>query len=453
MATALMAVAWTVPMTALADPGQAGRVAGGLGAQGFDPNASYRTATQALGLQDARTSGELGGEVGIQVTQQQQRTFRCRDGARITAGGVRVAIDACEQGQDGSLTSLRVSVCDALTQGIGCTDERYTAVKHIPPGGETTFTGGLLTGTYRVSADCNSNECEMTMHQLHGDTWGGHDMRNLASQRVDATDGHPINAIRDVRKDPVFGAGENFANNRAHCLGGQFDQLFTEGDIPVSCNPDDPRSIDFLDIAGKGQCEPDILETDLCIVNIPTQIVTCEPDSRQCEVHRKTEEFICELRREVHVAGGYGCTPQTIDHNLVGTLSSTVHVICNDNGTITFSFDHNAQTPIIANSNPDTFLNGLLFEYSRTPNVNITTDQFYIECESDGECMFRSRYRMTSCDGPAWHCSNINNWIVWGWMAWQETNIIMGSGVTIEDYWVDTCDTYENRVPQHDAED
>lgn len=309
MATAFLAVAWAAPTTTLADPGQAGRIAGGIGAQGFDPSASYRTATQALGLQDARTSGELGGEVGIQVKQQQQRTFRCRDGARITAGGVRVSIESCEQSQNGSLSTLSVSVCDALTQGIGCTDERYTAAQQVPAGGEATFTGGLLTGTYRVSADCSSNECVMTMHQLHGDAWGGSNMRQDASQRVSSTDGHLVDSITGVRNNPVFESGESFANNRAHCLGGQFNQLFTEGDIPVSCLPDDPRTIDFLDLEGGGQCEPDVITTETCSVDIPTRIVTCEPESRTCDVQRETEEFTCTRRLQVEHVGFEACTP------------------------------------------------------------------------------------------------------------------------------------------------
>lgn len=429
MATALLAVAWTAPMTALADPGQAGRVAGGLGAQGFDPNASYRTATQALGLQDARTSGELGGEVGIQVTQQQQRSFRCRDGARITAGGVRVAIDACEQGQDGSLTSLSVSVCDALTQGIGCTDERYTAVQQVPPGGEATFTGGLLTGTYRVSADCNSNECEMTMHQLHGDAWGGHDMRNQASQRVDATDGHPINAIRDVRNDPVFGAGENFANNRAHCLGGQFDQLFTEGDIPVSCNPDDPRSIDFLDIEGSGRCEPDTVETDLCVVDIPTQLVTCEPDSRDCVVQRETEEFVCERKREVSVVGSelecqsrrYSC----------GQSCCYVDINCQDSGVVRLHHRNCCdETYNFTLSNIQNFM-GAGAQYAHYPESRIT-------CGSNGQC--NASYQHHACGGSRSRRSYDPS----------VARFVMATKNIYEDRWVDSCGDLEERVPVMD---
>lgn len=427
MAAALMAVAWTAPTTTLADPGQAGRIAGGIGAQGFDPSASYRTATQALGLQDARTSGELGGEVGIQVTQQQQRSFRCRDGARITAGGVRVAIDACEQGQDGSLTSLSVSVCDALTQGIGCTDERYTAIQHVPPGGDATFTGGLLTGTYRVSADCNSNECVMTMHQLHGDAWGGHDMRNQASQRVDATDGHPINAIRDVRNDPVFGAGENFANNRAHCLGGQFNQLFTEGDIPVSCNPDDPRSIDFLDIDGNAKCEPDVVSTELCIVDIPTQVITCEPDMRSCEVERPVQEHICELRREVELVGSeMSCTPFAERCVLGAEPCCTFEISCEGRNGI--SIKHRACNGWEFEANGITF-NMLIQGINYNPNPGSM-----IQCDQSGSCHI---------DFGTWD-------VVYPVVLPNVHTFSIGSEDVYEDYWVDTCEELERRVPHEE---
>ncbi|MBM64141.1 MAG: hypothetical protein CL484_14425 [Acidobacteria bacterium] len=427
MATALLAVAWVAPTTTLADPGQAGRIAGGIGAQGFDPSASYRTATQALGLQDARTSGELGGEVGIQVTQQQQRSFRCRDGARITAGGVRVSIESCEQSQNGSLSTLSVSVCDALTQGIGCTDERYTAVQQVPPGGEATFTGGLLTGTYRVSADCNSNECEMTMHQLHGDAWGGHDMRNQASQRVDATDGHPINAIRDVRNDPVFGAGENFANNRAHCLGGQFDQLFTEGDIPVSCNPDDPRSIDFLDIDGNGQCEPDVLETDLCIVNIPTQIVTCEPDSRECDVQRETAEFVCERKREVQVVGTeLECTPFSAPCVPGASSCCSFRLTCNNAQSADIRYE-GCVTGVVWNRNVT------LANLAQGVNYNANPGSI-IRCNSNGHC---------SID---WGNVNGNHQPI-GDVRYNVHSFTLRNKNVYEDFWIDSCGDFEERMP------
>lgn len=429
MATALLAVAWVAPTTTLADPGQAGRIAGGIGAQGFDPSASYRTATQALGLQDARTSGELGGEVGIQVTQQQQRSFRCRDGARITAGGVRVAIDACEQNQDGSLSSLSVSVCDALTQGIGCSDERYTAVQQVPSGGEATFSGGFLTGTYRVSADCNSNECVMTMHQLHGDAWGGHDMRNEASQRIDATEGHPVNTIRDVRNDPVFESGESFANNRAHCLGGQFDQLFTEGDIPVHCDPDDPRTIEFLDIDGSGRCEPDVLETELCIVDIPTQVVTCEPDSRECEVQRETEEFVCSMEREVSVVGSeLECQDTSFRCSPSANSCCTISIKCNDDGSATLSHSDCCDGSYTFPMNDITSLLGAGQQFAYHSESRVI-------CQSNGECVVNYQAHL---------CSNPNTKTGY-YEGYGSFNLSLKN--IYEDKWTDSCEEYEERRP------
>ena len=284
---------------AIATPNQAGMNAGGAWARDFNPSNAFRSATSSLGLEDTKTSGELGGEVGLQVKQKQQRNFRCRDGARLTAGGIRVFIEECEQSDSGELDRISVSVCDALTQGIRCSEDRYTVTREIPLGGEAAFSGGNLYGAYRVEAECSSSSCTMTMHQLHGDAWGGNDMRQQGNDRVNQDPNHPSNTISDVRDNPTFERGSNFADDRSKCLGNQINQLFSEGDIPVSCDPNDPRTIDFLDINAGGECKPDKITTDSCVVDIPTRLVTCEPESRECEVRRDSEEFSCARKLEV----------------------------------------------------------------------------------------------------------------------------------------------------------
>ncbi|MGK0547746.1 hypothetical protein ACSEE7_19805, partial [Halomonas cupida] len=296
-----VAMAALVPLStsAIAGPHESGLSAGGAWAKDFDPSKSFQSATSALGLEDTKTSGELGGEVGLQVKQQQQRNFRCRDGARLTAGGIRVNIEECQQTDDGGLQKLRVAVCDALTQGIRCSDDRYTQTRLVPTGGEAVFSGGDLYGVYRVEAECSEASCVMTMHQLHGDAWGGNDMREQGNDRVDQDPNHPSNTIADVRDDPNFDEGSQYAENRSRCLGGQINQLFSEGDIPVSCDPEDPRTIEFLDIEGGGQCEPEEVTTESCTVDIPTRLVTCEPQTRTCDVQRRSEEFTCARRLEV----------------------------------------------------------------------------------------------------------------------------------------------------------
>jgi len=149
------AFAALVPLSemAIASPKQSGMNAGGAWARDFNPNSAFRSATSSLGLEDTKTSGELGGEVGLQVKQQQQRNFRCRDGARLTAGGIRVSIEECEQSDSGELERISVSVCDALTQGIRCSEDLYTTTREIPLGGEASFSGGFLYGAYRVEEE------------------------------------------------------------------------------------------------------------------------------------------------------------------------------------------------------------------------------------------------------------------------------------------------------------
>ena len=153
------AIAALVPLSAgaFADPSQAGMSAGGAWARDFNPNNAFQSATSSLGLEDTKTSGELGGEVGLQVKQKQQRNFKGRDGARLTAGGIRVLIEECEQSDNGELERISVSICDALTQGIRCSDDRYTINREIPIGGEAAFSGGILYGAYRVEAECSSS--------------------------------------------------------------------------------------------------------------------------------------------------------------------------------------------------------------------------------------------------------------------------------------------------------
>ena len=72
-----VAMAALVPLStiAIAGPSESGLRAGGAWAKDFDPGKSFQSATSALGLEDTKTSGELGGEVGLQVKQQQQRNF------------------------------------------------------------------------------------------------------------------------------------------------------------------------------------------------------------------------------------------------------------------------------------------------------------------------------------------------------------------------------------------
>lgn len=306
-----VAMAALVPLStsAIAGPSESGMSAGGAWAKDFDPGKSFQSATSALGLKDTKTSGELGGEVGLQVKQQQQRNFRCRDGARLTAGGIRVNIEECQQSDDGDLQRLRVAVCDALTQGIRCSDDRYTQTREVPLGGEAAFSGGDLYGAYRVEAECAGASCVMTMHQLHGDAWGGNNMRQQGNDRVDQDPNHPSNTIADVRDNPTFDQGSQYAEDRSKCLGGQINQLFSEGDIPVSCDPEDPRTIDFLDIDGGGQCEPDRITTETCTVDIPTRLVTCEPESKTCDVQRETAQFTCERKLQVQQVGSEACTP------------------------------------------------------------------------------------------------------------------------------------------------
>ena len=62
-----VAMAALVPLStiAIAGPSESGLRAGGAWAKDFDPGKSFQSATSALGLEDTKTSGELGGE-GLQ---------------------------------------------------------------------------------------------------------------------------------------------------------------------------------------------------------------------------------------------------------------------------------------------------------------------------------------------------------------------------------------------------
>ncbi|EHA16205.1 MULTISPECIES: hypothetical protein [Halomonadaceae] len=417
---------------AIATPNQAGMNAGGAWARDFNPSNAFRSATSSLGLEDTKTSGELGGEVGLQVKQKQQRNFRCRDGARLTAGGIRVFIEECEQSDSGELDRISVSVCDALTQGIRCSEDRYTVTREIPLGGEAAFSGGNLYGAYRVEAECSSSSCTMTMHQLHGDAWGGNDMRQQGNDRVNQDPSHPSNTIADVRDNPTFDQGSQYAEDRSKCLGAQINQLFSQGDIPVSCDPDDPRTIDFLDIEGGEQCEPDEITSEKCEVDIPTNVVTCEPNSRNCKVERRTEEHVCSMEREVSVVGSelecknmyFKCAPSA------GSCCN-IRITCNNNGTATLKHNDCCGDTYTFNANDVNYLTGSGQQYAYHSASRII-------CEATGNCVVNYQ---------AHKCSNKNNKT--GYYP-NYNRITLTTKNIYEDKWVDSCGPLEERRPVTD---
>jgi len=298
-----------VPVTLLADAERAGRVAGGAGASSFNPAEGQQTLEDVLGLDGVNVGGSPGGAVDMRVTRDLEGRFPCRDGARFTIGGVRFEVDACATTDQGELDLLHVAVCDALTRGASC-DDAFTAPQNVPPAGEVTFQGAPLAARFEVSAACESGICRLRMVETSTDAFGDEDMRHQADERFQGDDGHPLHGISDLRGSDDFQTGESEGGILGDCFGEQTDHLFSEGEMPVSCLPGDPRTIHFFDPDDpEAACESEVVDIEECETEIPTQLVTCAPDAQTCEVERESAEITCGRSLMVEQDGVEACTP------------------------------------------------------------------------------------------------------------------------------------------------
>jgi len=422
----------------------AGQAAGGYGARDFNPQRAFEQTRRNMGMISADPSGRIGDEASVRVRQEQDRPFQCRDGAMATGGQLRIRVDECERNADGSLQSLSVSVCDAMMSGAPCHDHSFSPSRDIPTNATNEFSGGSLMGRYVIGAECDTDGCSMNVWQEHGelfemDPW---EMREQARERnrrlgddspaalVQGIREHDSYEFVDSRSSPTA-QPSGWMGERAHCLGGQFNQLFTQGDIPVTCDPDDPRSIVFLDPNGDGACTAEEIREERCVVDIPTHLTTCEPDQRECQVERPAEEFICERRREVTVVGTeLDCENRDFLCRPDAQSCCNVRIRCNSNGSANIRYrDCCGHEQNFTASSIEAFLGGGQ-RYNWHPAS-------VLRCQDNGQCYMD--FQNYLCSNPSRPRGELDRAV---------RSFTLGTRNIYEDLWVDECSALESRIPQ-----
>ncbi|WP_018234193.1 hypothetical protein [Thioalkalivibrio thiocyanodenitrificans] len=269
-----------------------GRMLGtGLG-RGFDPQGARQGVEDATGLGQTKTLGGYDQDTRHEVHRTVRGTLKCEVGARSAIGGVVFQVQACSE------TEAVISACDVpMIRGTICQEEDFSPGRAVHAGG-TAFEGDPLEGRHQISlSECEDGFCEFEIRSEWERTFSGGGLDAQAEQFLSR--GSLVDDIKDSRESAAYALSRLEARNAADCNVDRLEILSETGEIPLACDPNDPRRIWIYDPNQvDGMCTT-VRTLEACNQAFPVETYVCEQEEQECEFERPVVDAGCEYWLEI----------------------------------------------------------------------------------------------------------------------------------------------------------
>lgn len=391
---------------------QAGMAAAGMGLKEMNPfnpspsgNTQFSDMTSevqsSMGLSNLETTGELGGEVSLGYGANYSGTVSCKANRQFVRGGVVVKITNCDDP-----SNPIVAVCDSVMRAISCSD-RFSPEQTIS--GATTFSGQPLEGSYTVNMSCAENTCDVQLSSTFQQTMGGLEQGKEAEDRFSGDEGHPLVQIGNTLGSDSFELAQEDQTSLSDCFSTQLQALSETGEMPVSCDPGDTRTVNFPVESFNTTCSTEFT-TNTCISDFPYQSVTCQPEQTVCEVSGSGEVTTCDdflaveptnisgtVRFELNETNGYYYA-QRVHIDFVNDRWKVWHINDEHNWANNGEFDNKNRRVTWTSVNRDALLNiceasdGSEYAIEVAPTGPIANSWSWFNVESNCEQKWEGHY-------------------------------------------------------------